>query len=461
MPPVDKVHDGYFATTPKGVPKDIREGQDTKDAETAYQRIMQNKEKLLSFTEPLRFIFSHSALVEGWDNPNVFTICNLQEGRSQLRKRQQIGRGLRLPVMENGERCRVDDINFLTVIAHEEFAKFAGDLQREISEETGTTFTDRIVNIKTDKTKIRLKEEVLDDPLFKELWDHISRKTTYRLDFDTNQVIAEAVRRINEMEPLEPIKFRVARTELNLNIYGAEAGNTQQRGDVVVDGARQLPDVVGELTRRVPLTRATIVRILGEIDKLPQVSVNPAVFIDNVERAINEAFYAIVAEGIAYHPVGHDHWSAKLFLNKREFETYVRPDLVVPVTKSITDKVICDSNVEVAFARALEQHLEVLFFLKLPDWFKIATPLGNYNPDWAFVRQEVDGLHLYFVGETKGTDTLEKLRFESEAWKIKFGKAHFHALNVDYAFGDDPAKLIDIDASEMPNPILHGHGNGF
>jgi len=123
MPDVSVVHDGYFATSAKGVPKDIAFGRDTKDAESAFERIMQNKERLLSFDEPLRFIFSHSALVEGWDNPNVFTICNLQEGNGEMRKRQQIGRGLRLPVTENGERCHVDDINLLTVIAHEEFSK--------------------------------------------------------------------------------------------------------------------------------------------------------------------------------------------------------------------------------------------------------------------------------------------------------------------------------------------------
>ena len=83
---------------------------------------MQSKEELLRFDEPLRFIFSHSALAEGWDNPNVFTICNLQDGKSTMRKRQQVGRGLRLPVMRNGERCHVDDINVLTVIAKESFS---------------------------------------------------------------------------------------------------------------------------------------------------------------------------------------------------------------------------------------------------------------------------------------------------------------------------------------------------
>ena len=142
---------------------------------------MQNKEQLLSFEEPLRFIFSHSALVEGWDNPNVFTICNLQEGRTEMRKRQQIGRGLRLPVMDNGERCHVDDVNLLTVIAHEDFSKFAGDLQKEIEDETGVSFDRRIVDLRRTRSSSQLKEA---GPRAirssEELWDRISRQTDLR-----------------------------------------------------------------------------------------------------------------------------------------------------------------------------------------------------------------------------------------------------------------------------------------
>lgn len=117
MPDVDDVHDGYFAVTSKGIAKDAQ--ADSKYAADAFERIMQRKQELLGFDEPLRFIFSHSALAEGWDNPNVFTICHLQHGRSTMRKRQQVGRGLRLPVMADGERCHVDAVNVLTVIAKE------------------------------------------------------------------------------------------------------------------------------------------------------------------------------------------------------------------------------------------------------------------------------------------------------------------------------------------------------
>lgn len=443
LPDVGEVHDGYFATTAKGVPKDISFGRDTKDAESAFERIMRNKERLLSFEEPLRFIFSHSALVEGWDNPNVFTICNLQEGRSEMRKRQQIGRGLRLPVMENGERCRVDEINMLTVVAHEDFSKFAGDLQKEIEEETGVSFSGRISDLKKEKTKLTLKKKVLDDPVFKQLWDKISRKTTYQLKFETDDIVAEAVKRINAMEALEPVKFRISKTEVNVKTDGVAGGDSADRGTVEVEGARHLPDVVGELSRRVPLSRATIVRILGEIDDLEQMKVNPAVFIDNVEAAINAALYNEVAKGIVYTPMGDERWSAGLFETAHQDETVAKPSFVVSVTKSVTDKVVCDSNVEVEFAEFLENRRDIPLFLKLPHWFKVDTPLGNYNPDWAVVRKEEQGDCLYLVRETKGTDVLERLQWESEGWKIKFGAAHFAALKVDYLFHNDPKALIE------------------
>lgn len=443
MPDVSDVHDGYFATSAQGVPKDIALGRDTRDAESAFERIMRNKEQLLSFDEPLRFIFSHSALVEGWDNPNVFTICNLQEGRAEMRKRQQIGRGLRLPVMENGERCHVDDINLLTVIAHEDFSTFATALQTEIEEETGVSFTGRVIDLKRDKIKLRFKEQVLEDPIFRQLWSRISRKTTYQLRFETDEVALEAVRRINALEPLEPIKFRVEETQLDITAAGVGAGAGRHHRAVVAEGDRRLPDVVGELSRRVPLARATIVRILKTIDNLEQVKVNPSRFVDQVAAAMNEALYDQVAEGIVYSPAGEERWAADLFREAHQEETVAKPDLVVSVTKSVTDKVVCDSQVEVRFARFLEERNDVPLFLKLPGWFLVPTPLGNYNPDWAIVRNEQDGAYLYLVRETKGTDQILNLQWETEGWKIKFGEAHFEALGVDYAFGSDPETLVD------------------
>ena len=447
MPDVGVVHDGYFATTKKGIPKDTKVGQDTKDAESAFERIMQKKEELLSFEEPLRFIFSHSALAEGWDNPNVFTVCNLQAGRSEMRKRQQIGRGLRLPVMSDGERCLVDDVNLLTVIANEDFSRFAGDLQKEIEDETGVSFEGRISNLKTDKIKLQLKAAVLADPIFQKLWERISRKTTYELKFESDDVVAEAVRRINALEPLESVKFHVAKVTVDMKSEGVVAGDSRDRGTVEVEGAQRLPDVVGELTRRVALSRATIVRILKMIDNLDQVKVNPAVFVDRVSDAINQALYDQTAAGIVYTPSGDDRWTAELFKTDHQDETVAKPEFVVTVQKSITDKIVCDSGIEVKWAKYFESRDDIPLFIKLPGWFLVPTPLGNYNPDWAFVRKEDGGHYLYLVRESKGTDKLEELQWEAEGWKIQFGKAHFRALNVDYDFHWDPEVAVEVDAA--------------
>jgi type III restriction enzyme len=338
----------------------------------------------------------------------------------------------------------VDDVNMVTVIAYEEFSKFAGDLQKEIEEETGVSFAGRISDLKKDKVKLKLKEQVLEDPIFKQLWERISGKTTYQLKFETDDVVAEAVNRINAMEKLEPIKFRISKTELDIKADGVGAGGSLDRGTVGVEGARKMPDVVGELSRRVPLSRATIVRILTEIDNLDQVKVNPSVFIDNVEAAIDQALYTEVVNGIVYTPLGSERWSAELFKTAHQDETVAKPEFVVRVSKSVTEQVVCDSKVEVAFAQFLEQRDDVPLFLKLPHWFKIDTPLGNYNPDWAVVRKASEGQYLYLVRETKGTDVIEDLQWETEGWKIKFGEAHFRALKVDYSFNSDPKGLIGV-----------------
>ena len=136
--PVEKLHNGYFAQDRKGILKDT--SGDTQADDDVYNLIMKEKERLLSSEEPLRFIFSHSALREGWDNPNVFQICTLNETRSALKKRQEIGRGLRLPVDQNGLRVFDDSINKLYVMANESYEDFAKALQNEYEEDCGVTF---------------------------------------------------------------------------------------------------------------------------------------------------------------------------------------------------------------------------------------------------------------------------------------------------------------------------------
>lgn len=449
MPPVEYVHDGYFAVTNKGVPKEA--GATTKAAGEAFERIMQKKEELLGFDEPLRFIFSHSALAEGWDNPNVFTICNLQEGKSVMRKRQQVGRGLRLPVMSNGNRCHLEDVNVLTVVAKETFSSFAKKLQKEIEEETGVEFTGRVVNLR-EKKAIKLKDDTLKSDDFTDLWERISRRTSYRVAFDTEAVVSRAVERINDMDKIEKAKFRLSKHTVTVDSAGVGGGAGIDLGTVDSEADIKVPDVVRELCRRLPLSRATIVRILKSCSRLDAVKANPAVFIDQVADCMNRALYEELTQDIKYSPTG-ESWPVSNFVDRHQEET-VAPR-VVPVKRSVADMVVCDSEVEERFAIYLDGRTDVPLFIKLPDWYKIPTPLGNYNPDWAFIRDGDAGRRYHLVRETKGTDDIEKLQWESEGWKIRFGEAHYNAIGVDYAFGHDPVALIEpTGATIVPFPAI-------
>jgi len=152
---VKEIHNGYFSIDKKGKFIDSKEksSEGGSDDESAYDLIMKNKERLLSFNEPTRFIFSHSALREGWDNPNVFQICTLKHSQSNISKRQEIGRGLRICVNNNGDRMDSSvleneffDLNKLTVVASESYDTFAKELQSEIVE----SLSDRPVKLTTE-----------------------------------------------------------------------------------------------------------------------------------------------------------------------------------------------------------------------------------------------------------------------------------------------------------------------
>ena len=136
--PVNRLHNGYFSQDRKGQAKDTK--GNTQADEDTYALIMRDKERLLDPSEPLRFIFSHTALKEGWDNPNVFQICTLREVGTELERRQQIGRGLRLPVNDQGERVHDEHLNRLTVIASERYEEFAQALQTEYEQDYGIRF---------------------------------------------------------------------------------------------------------------------------------------------------------------------------------------------------------------------------------------------------------------------------------------------------------------------------------
>lgn len=171
--PAEKVHQGYFSQDKKGISVDSKEKEGDNEIR-AYDLIMKNKERLLSFDEPVRFIFSHSALKEGWDNPNVFQICTLKDTSNEIKKRQEVGRGMRLCVNKNGERQDQDvlgdgvfDVNILTVIASESYEHFSKQIQSELAEDvadrpiqvTAHLFED-IIMMSTEGKEIRINREL-------------------------------------------------------------------------------------------------------------------------------------------------------------------------------------------------------------------------------------------------------------------------------------------------------------
>ena len=507
--PIEKLHGGYFAQDRKGTLKDSREGRDTEADDEAYNLIMRDKERLLSIDEPLRFIFSHSALREGWDNPNVFQICTLNETRSSIKKRQEIGRGLRLPVNQDGVRVFDESVNRLYVMANESYEEFARQLQTEYEEDCGVTFgklpltalvrvprivegrevplgrveaervweslksaglidhagriqaafdprkegfklplppehqdlmipitdlissyqMERHVERERDVKPNRLKKEVTLTPEFKELWERIKPRTTYRVEFETVALVNAAVGAVKRLGPIDPPTVLVTAGRVSVGRGGLSATAERasvERGEV---SDWPIPDVLAYLQNETGLTRATLVRILTESGRSPDLLTNPQRFLDSVAEVLKGTMRRLLVDGIKYErlPKGSpdSEWEMLLFKNE-ELVNYLSS---LQVKKSIYDYVEYDSEVEREFAQQLDQRDDIKLFVKLPRWFEIETPVGKFNPDWAVVKQ--DGQTLYLVRETKGTRDFLQLRTD-EADKVRCGGKHFDALNVNF-----------------------------
>ncbi len=435
-----EVHDGYFAADKSGQWKDSRdtkgEGGRTKDDDTAYNLIMKDKERLLDTGEPLRFIFSHSALREGWDNPNVFQICTLNETSSQMKKRQEIGRGLRLPVDIDGQRVHDDSINVLTVVANESYAEFSRKLQTEIEEETGIHFGGRIKN-RDNRRVVRFQKSRALDPAFKELWDKIKHKTTYRVAIDTEKLVTEAA---NELAQVAISKPHIADIKTLIDSMNNDSGFMVRETGFNTYAAHQtevkIPNLLADIQRRTQMTRRVIFEVLDQAGMFEQISINPQQVIDEAVRAINRVKQRLAVDGVKYHRTG-EYYGMTLFENS-ELQAYLYDAVIksgaVAVTdqaKTIYDYVAVDSEVEREFMQSLEDNADVKFYIKLPGWFKIDTPVGKYNPDWAVA---FDGdRRIYFVAETKGSDDINDNHLSAnERGKITAAQAHFATLGVRY-----------------------------
>ncbi|MEF9984029.1 MAG: type III deoxyribonuclease, partial [Oscillospiraceae bacterium] len=543
-------------------------------------------EWLLSFDCPLRFIWSHSALKEGWDNPNVFQVCTLIEQKSTFTCRQKVGRGLRLCVNQDGERIEDKSINVLHVMANESFAEFAETLQREIESETGVkfgilqlslfegmTYEEKIVQEKTvdeqdaklvvdymvnhgyltengkpteaaravvaeaaslppqmetakeslikavaentevktedivgasytetitiEKTvsheeaaelmehfeekdyitksgkikdtmknallsgtldlpqkfeaarsrfetiiiradqrpplrdasrevTVRLNKQVLISPEFCELWDKIKQKTAYRVQIDTEKLVDRSVQDLQEMPPIPKARLMTQTADINIE----NAGVTHfERGMKVTDleGTYEtLPHIISIISEETLMKRATVRRILMESGRSGDFLHNPQAFLEQALTIIRRNRHALAIDGIKYVKLDGQAYFAMEIFDAAELTANLDKDAVA-VKNSVYDYVVYDSStIEKPFAVALDNDPDVKLFFKLPSRFKIETPIGTYNPDWAVYLDKNGSEKLYFVLETKGTDTWN-LR-TTEQLKIHCGEQHFRAL---------------------------------
>ena len=537
----DEVHNGYFSIDKKNHlidPKTKRGSEDSDDI-SAYDLIMKDKERLLSIEEPTRFIFSHSALKEGWDNPNVFQICALKHSDNTNRRRQEVGRGMRLCVNDHGVRQdfetigkAVHDINKLTVIASESYEVFAKGLQKEIAD----TLKDRpkraeveffvgkvISNEKGEEHRINEKQakklnkylykhDVLDDddkvseegveylksntiPLpeeleeyresittllrsiytgeaikpendrdsivvqtnqnfhkkeFQDLWNKINYKSIYEVEFNSKRLIEDSKLRLNADLYIGDRSYEIKSGELKSttkekleNKEGFKEGKRSIRSISSDIYTNTLYDIIGEIVSHTNLTRRTVAEILKQIkpEKFLLIRKNPEEFIAKVSKLINEVKASLIINNIVYHKTEERHDAKTVFSNDK-FALRQSERL----KKHIYDYLISDSKVESKFAEALENSEEVTVYAKLPKSFTIPTPVANYSPDWAVVFDQDKVRHIYFIAETKGSDSDMDLR-GIEKLKIHCAGEHFKTITdseVKFSKVGSYEKMLEI-----------------
>jgi len=485
----EEVHNGYFSIDKKKVGTKTVEMMrdtrgDTKADDDTYSLIMRDKEKLLALETPLKFIFSHSALREGWDNPNVFQICALREMASVQQRRQTIGRGLRLCVNQNGERVRGFEVNTLTVVAMESYEQFAENLQKEIEQDTGIRFgiveahqfaavavaaadgttaplgfeqskalwehlkaaghidakgkvqdslktalkdgtlavpepfaaqLDQItavlkklagrLEIKNadERRQVRTRQAVLHGAEFKSLWDRIKHKTTYRVQFDNEALLATCIQATKDAPPIAKTRLQWRKADLAIGRSGVSTKKpaTSSAPVTLDEGDIDLPDILTDLQDKTQLTRRSILRILVESARLDDFKRNPQQFIELVAEIINRAKRLALVDGIKYQRIGTEDYYAQQLFETEELSGYLKS--MIDANKSVHEQVIYQADTERTFAEQLENNEAIKVYAKLPGWFRVSTPLGPYNPDWAVLVEKDGAERLYFVVETKSS----------------------------------------------------------
>lgn len=460
----------YFAKTTQGEYTD-KEDACRKNKEI-FDEILHNKQRLLSFESPIEFIFSHSALGVGWDNPNVFGIATLNESYSENKKRQEIGRGLRICVNQSGERVYDNDetpeeeqINQLTIVPNETYETFARSYQQEYEEQFGAgtnipkpkhTHKGKRLN----RVTFKLKKDETFMGVFRRFWDVVARKTTYRIHMDEDELIRRSIESLNEIRIndyiLEVQSMRITDIS-NLNnaeYYGSES---------YAGRARFNPhDLVEEISEKTGLCYTSVLKIVAGISNQDQYIKNPPVFMEQAVFKIRQVQLDELVRCIEYRPIGETY-----DFDFKDFRKDGCENWVDTPNHGVWDKTLYDSILEKEFAKEADKitNTEVLCFLKFPSWYKIPTPIGNYEPDFGVVLHKRllsshdEDKEYYFVVEIKGTDDINDTRALTphEIGCIKCAVKHFKSLGIE-AYYKAPIKEYDTFKAQA-NQTINNNGN--
>lgn len=460
----------YFAKTTQGEYTD-KEDACRKNKEI-FDEILHNKQRLLSFESPIEFIFSHSALGVGWDNPNVFGIATLNESYSENKKRQEIGRGLRICVNQSGERVydsaetpEEEQINQLTIVPNETYETFARSYQQEYEEQYGIggnipkpkhTHKGKRLN----RVTFKLKRDKTFMSVFRRFWNVVAQKTVYRIHMDEDELIRRSIESLNEIRIndyiLEVQSMRITDIS-NLNnaeYYGSES---------YAGRARFNPhDLIEEISEKTGLCYTSVLKIVAGINNQGQYIKNPPVFMEQAVFKIRQVQLDELVRCIEYTPTGN--------IYEFKFDDFSKDgceDWIATPNHGVWDKSLYDSLYEKEFAKEADKitNTEVLCFLKFPSWYKIPTPIGNYEPDFGVVLHKRllsspnEDKEYYFVVEIKGTDDINDTRALTphEIGRIKCAVKHFKSLGIE-AYYKAPIKEYDTFKAQA-NQTINNNGN--
>ena len=451
---IESLQGSYFAKKTGG--EFVNSEGGIKEQAAIYKLILEGKEELLTITNPVQFIFSHSALGVGWDNPNVFNIATLNTAYSEIRKRQEIGRGLRICVNQQGQRvydgmdtADNERVNQLTVIPNESYETFVTQYQEEIKAVYGTPsagagFTHTHKGEPQGEVKFKRNTSETIDAAFKRFWKAMAKKTDYVLAFTEDDLISKSTERLNDIKILDYV------IEVSSHMIDdiTEEGRKDTFGGT--DPTKQKAkftalDLIEELSENTGLSYNAIFKVVAGLTSatLSHIVKNPPRFVNEAAAIMRGVELEEMIRGLSYHSNGESF--------PFDFNDYVKNiadnTKVIPTPKKgVFDKILVDSDIERQFSIGAENDTEIVCFLKLPDAYRIPVPKaynneGWYEPDFGIVmkRKELKNgseHEYFFVIETKGTNDIwdQKALTPAEIFKIECAVKHFAAIGVEVQY---------------------------